>query len=375
MSLENLETDEKYMRLALRLARKGEGRTSPNPMVGAVIVRGTQVVGRGYHHRAGDPHAEVLALRMAGEKSRGGTLYVNLEPCNHFGRTPPCTEAVLKGRIRRVVVGMKDPNRLVAGKGIRRLRRAGVRVEVGVLKDSCRELNAPYGKFITKHRPFVILKAAMSLDGKIATRTGNGRWVSGEASRDYGHFLRQTVDAILVGIGTVRKDNPLLTARPERGKAFKQPLRIVVDSRLRIPLDAQILQTAGRYPTLIATTSSASPAKIRQVEGKAAKVWVLPQDSQGRVNLGKLMQKLGAQGVVSVLLEGGAGLNASVIKKQLVDRFLFFLAPKIVGGVGAPGAVGGEGVRLMRQAIPAEFMRVGRIGPDLVIEAKPKGKE
>jgi diaminohydroxyphosphoribosylaminopyrimidine deaminase / 5-amino-6-(5-phosphoribosylamino)uracil reductase len=367
--------DEKYMRLALRLARKGAGRTSPNPMVGAVIVRGNRIVGRGYHHRAGEPHAEVMALRLAGEEARGGTLYVNLEPCNHFGRTPPCTEAVLKGRVKRVVVGMRDPNPIVAGKGIRRLRRAGVTVDVGTLEESCRELNAPYCKFITEHRPFVILKAAMSLDGKIATRTGDARWVSSEASRDYGHFLRQTVDAILVGIGTVRKDNPLLTARPVKGKVFKQPLRIVVDSRLRIPLHSQLLKTAGQYPTVIATTSSASPAKIRQVEEKKAKVWVLSKDSQGRVNLRKLMQRLGARGVVSVLLEGGADLNASAIRTQLVDRFLFFLAPKMVGGARAPGAIGGEGVGFMRQAAPAEFLRVGKIGPDLVIEAKPKGKE
>jgi diaminohydroxyphosphoribosylaminopyrimidine deaminase/5-amino-6-(5-phosphoribosylamino)uracil reductase len=270
---------------------------------------------------------------------------------------------------------MRDPNPIVAGKGIRRLRRSGIKVDVGTLEESCRELNAPYGKFITEHRPFVILKAAMSLDGKIATRTGDARWVSSEAARDYGHFLRQTVDAILVGIGTVRKDNPLLTARPAKSKVMKQPLRIVVDSRLRIPLHSQLLETAGQYPTVIATTSSASPAKIRQVEERKAKVWILPKDPQGKVNLGKLMQRLGARGVVSVLLEGGAELNASAIRKQLVDRFLFFLAPKMVGGARAPGAIGGKGIGFMRQAIPAEFLRVGKIGPDLVIEAKPKGKE
>jgi diaminohydroxyphosphoribosylaminopyrimidine deaminase/5-amino-6-(5-phosphoribosylamino)uracil reductase len=367
--------DEKYMRLALRLARKGIGRTSPNPMVGAVVVRGKRIVGRGYHHRAGEPHAEVLALRMAGEKARGATLYVNLEPCSHFGRTPPCAQAVWKAGVKRLVVGMRDPNPLVAGKGIRRLRRAGVNVDVGVLGEACRELNAPFCKFITKRKPYVILKAAMSLDGKIATRSGSARWVSSEASRDYVHFLRQTVDAILVGIGTVRKDNPLLTARPAKKKVFKQPLRIVVDSRLRIPLHSQLMQTALQYPTVIATTSSASPAKIRQVEEMKAKVWILPKNSRGKVNLGKLMQKLGARGVVSILLEGGASLNASAIKMHLVDRFLFFLAPKIVGGVRAPGAVGGDGVRSMRQAAPVELLRVGKIGPDLILEARPKGKE
>jgi diaminohydroxyphosphoribosylaminopyrimidine deaminase/5-amino-6-(5-phosphoribosylamino)uracil reductase len=370
-----IKEDEKYMRLALRLARKGMGRTSPNPMVGAVVVRGNRIVGQGFHHRAGEPHAEVLALRAAKEKARGATLYVTLEPCNHFGRTPPCTEAVLKAGVKRLVVGMKDPNPLVAGNGIRRLRRAGINVDVGVLEEPYRELNAPFRKFITTGKPYVILKADMTLDGKIATRSGNARWVSSEASRNYAHFLRQTVDAILVGIGTIRKDNPLLTARPAKGKVFKQPLRIVVDSRLRVSLRSQIMQTAFRYPTLIATTSSASPAKIHQVDQMKAEVWILPKDSKGRVNLGKLMQRLGARGIVSLLLEGGASLNASAIKMKLVDRYLFFVAPKIVGGVRAPGAVGGDGVRFMRQAAPVELLRVGKIGPDLILEARPGDKE
>ncbi len=368
-------TDEKYMRRALSLARKGLGRTSPNPMVGAVLVRAGRAVGEGYHHRAGEPHAEVLALRMAGKKARGATLYLNLEPCNHFGRTPPCTEAVLKAGVKRVVVGMKDPNPLVAGRGIKRLRKAGVVVDVGVLEEACRELNAPFSKYITQGKPYVTLKAALTLDGKIATGSGDSRWISSAASRNYVHALRRNIDAILVGIGTVLKDDPLLTARPEGKTVSKQPLRIVADSRLRISLHSQILRTASRYPTLIATTAAAPPGKIRRIQATKAAVWVLPKDPQGKVNLARLLKELGRQGIVSLLLEGGAGLNASALQSRLVDRILFFVSPKIVGGVKAPGAVGGQGVSRLRDAWLVDRLQARRIGPDLVIEGLLKGKE
>ncbi|MBP1718768.1 MAG: riboflavin biosynthesis protein RibD [Deltaproteobacteria bacterium] len=313
--------DEKYMRLALRLARRGAGATSPNPMVGAVVVRGNRIVGRGYHRQAGEPHAEVLALRSAGEKARGATLYVTLEPCNHFGKTPPCTEAVLKAGIRKVVVGMKDPNPLVSGRGIRRLRRAGIQVEVGEFGEACRELNAAFCKYITSRRPFVILKGALTLDGKIATPSGDSRWITGPESRQEVHRLRQAVDAVMVGIGTVLKDDPLLNVRLSRTRPKHQPLRIVVDSRLRVPLNSRLVD------------------------------------------------------ILSVLLEGGAQINASALRARLVDRFLFFFAPKIVGGVRAPGLIGGEGARRLRDAMPLELLRVRRIGPDLLVEAKLPGKE
>jgi diaminohydroxyphosphoribosylaminopyrimidine deaminase/5-amino-6-(5-phosphoribosylamino)uracil reductase len=228
-----MTVDEKLMRLALRLAAKGRGKTSPNPMVGAVVVRGERIIGRGYHHKAGEPHAEVLALRQAGDRARGATLYLNLEPCSHFGRTPPCTQAILQAGIRRVVAGMKDPNPLVAGKGIRRLRRAGVQVDMGILAAECRELNAPFCKYITTGKPFIILKTACSLDGKIATGSGDSRWISSEESRRYVHHLRLHVDAVMVGSGTVLKDDPLLTVRLSRGESYPQPLRVIVDSRLR----------------------------------------------------------------------------------------------------------------------------------------------
>ena len=367
--------DEKYMRLALRLARRGAGATSPNPMVGAVVVRGNRIVGRGYHRQAGEPHAEVLALRSAGEKARGATLYVTLEPCNHFGKTPPCTEAVLKAGIRKVVVGMKDPNPLVSGRGIRRLRRAGIQVEVGEFGEACRELNAAFCKYITSRRPFVILKGALTLDGKIATPSGDSRWITGPESRQEVHRLRQAVDAVMVGIGTVLKDDPLLNVRLSRTRPKHQPLRIVVDSRLRVPLNSRLVQTACRYPTLIATTRAASPSKIRRLEKVNVEVWALPKNSRGKVNLKILMKRLGDRDILSVLLEGGAQINASALRARLVDRFLFFFAPKIVGGVRAPGLIGGEGARRLRDAMPLELLRVRRIGLDLLVEAKLPGKE
>lgn len=366
--------DEKYMRLALRLARRGAGTTSPNPMVGAVVVRGSQIVGRGYHRRAGEPHAEILALQNAGKKARGATLYVTLEPCNHFGKTPPCTEAVLKAGVRKVVVGMKDPNPLVSGRGIRRLRRAGIQVEVGDSDEACRELNAPFCKYITSRRPFVFLKGAMTLDGKIATRSGDSRWITSPESRQEVHRLRRDVDAVMVGIGTVLRDDPLLNVRLPRTKPGHQPLRIVVDSRLRIPLKSRLVQTAFQYPTLIAATRAASPSKIRLLEKMNIEVWALPKDSRGKVNLKILMKRLGDRGIVSVLLEGGAQMNASALKARLVDRLLFFFAPKIIGGIRAPGVIGGEGFRRMREAMPLELLRIRRVGPDLLVEAKISGK-
>jgi len=360
--------DEKYMRLALRLAKKGMGRTSPNPLVGAVVVKGKTIVGRGYHHRAGEPHAEVLALRQAGRKGRGATLYLNLEPCAHFGRTPPCTQAILAASIRRVVAGIKDPNPVVSGRGIRQLRRGGVTVDVGILREECQELNGPFSKFITTGEPFVTLKAAISLDGKVATRSGDSRWVSSQASRNYVHRLRQAMDAVMVGIGTVLKDDPLLTVRLPGGKKPHQPLRVVVDSRLRIPLHSQLVRTARLYPTLIATTRAASSSRRKWLAQANVEVLILENDAQGHVSLKALMKELARRGVVSVLLEGGSTLTASAVREEVVDRLLFFLAPKIIGGERAPGVVGGEGILRLKDAKPVKILKVRRIGPDFLIE-------
>jgi diaminohydroxyphosphoribosylaminopyrimidine deaminase/5-amino-6-(5-phosphoribosylamino)uracil reductase len=364
-------SDEKFMRLALRLARKGEGKTSPNPMVGAVVVKGKDIVGTGYHHRAGAPHAEVLALRQAGDKAKGATLYLNLEPCDHFGRTPPCTQAILKAGIQRVVAGMKDPNPLVSGRGIRRLKEAGVRVEVGICEKICRELNAAFGKSVTTRTPWVILKAAVSLDGKAATRSGDSRWISSKASRRQVHRLRAAVDAVMVGIGTVQKDDPLLNVRLPGQRTARQPWRIVIDSRLRIPLSSRIVGTAEDFPTLVATTSAAPPGKRERLKKAGVKILVIRGDRQGRVKLRSLMKELGVLGIQSVLLEGGPTLNAAAVKERIVDRILLFVAPKIIGGREAPGMMGGEGVGRMKEALRTEILKVRRIGPDLMVEAKP----
>jgi len=368
LTLFSMTIDEKYMRLALRLAKKGMGRTSPNPLVGAVVVKGKTIVGRGYHHRAGEPHAEVLALRQAGRKGRGATLYLNLEPCAHFGRTPPCTQAILAASIRRVVAGMKDPNPVVSGRGIRQLRRGGVTVDVGILREECRELNGPFSKFITTGKPFVTLKAAISLDGKVATRSGDSRWVSSQASRNYVHRLRQAMDAVMVGIGTVLKDDPLLTVRLPGGKKPHQPLRVVVDSRLRIPLHSQLVRTAGLYPTLIATTRAASSSRRKWLAQANVEILILENDAQGHVSLKALMKELARRSVVSVLLEGGSTLTASAVREEVVDRLLFFLAPKIIGGERAPGVVGGEGILRLKDAKPVKILKVRRMGPDFLIE-------
>jgi diaminohydroxyphosphoribosylaminopyrimidine deaminase/5-amino-6-(5-phosphoribosylamino)uracil reductase len=340
-------------------------------MVGAVVVKGKTVVGAGYHHRAGEPHAEVLALRQAGKRAKGATLYLNLEPCDHSGRTPPCTRSILKAGIKRVVAGMVDPNPLVSGRGIRRLRKAGVRVDVGVWGKECRELNAPFCKFITTRGPLVILKAAISLDGKVATASGDSRWISGEASRKAVHRLRSAVDAVMVGIGTVRKDDPMLNARLPGRRKVRQPLRVIVDSRLRISPESRIVRTAGDFPTLVAATSSASPEKIERLKKARVEVLNVRKNRQGGVSLRALLKELGCRGVQSILLEGGPTLNAEAWEERVVDRVLLFVAPKVIGGKEAPGMIGGKGVAKVRNARGVEILRIRRMGPDLMIEGKP----
>jgi len=370
-----MTVDEKYMHLALRLAKKGMGKTSPNPLVGAIVVKGRKILGQGYHRRAGEAHAEILALRQAGKKAFGATLYLNLEPCAHFGKTPPCTRAILQAGIQRVVAGMKDPNPLVSGRGIRQLRTAGIQVDMGILREECQELNSPFCKFITTGKPFVSLKAAISLDGKLATRSGESRWISSEASRNYVHRLRQVSDAVMVGIGTVLKDDPLLTVRIPRKNLPRHPLRVIVDSHLRIPFHAKLVRTAWRYPTLVATTEATSSSKIKRLAKAKLEVLLIESDAHGRVSLGALMEELARRGVVSVLLEGGSTLNASALKERLVDKLLFFVAPKIIGGQRAPGVIGGEGVLRIKEASTVKIKRIRRIGSDLLIEAALEKKE
>jgi diaminohydroxyphosphoribosylaminopyrimidine deaminase/5-amino-6-(5-phosphoribosylamino)uracil reductase len=363
--------DEVYMRLALDLARCGRGRTSPNPMVGAVVVKEGRIVGQGYHERAGGPHAEVVALREAGEAARGATLYVSLEPCCHTGRTGPCTEAILEAGVARVVAAMKDPNPLVAGRGLERLRQAGLEVTVGVLEREAARLNEVFCKYITTRRPFVVLKVAMTLDGKIATRTGASRWITGPAAREYVHALRDTYDAVLVGRGTVLADDPALTVRLPQGG--RDPVRVVLDSRARLPETARVLQTGSPAPTIVAVTGDAPAERIGRLEEAGARVMVLPGEG-GRVSLPALLEELGRREITSVLVEGGATVHAAALAAGVVDKVVWFVAPKIFGGREAPGPVGGPGVADPAAALALEDVEVTRYGPDICIEGYVRGR-
>ncbi len=362
---------ERWMRLALALAARGRGRTSPNPVVGAVIVRDGEVVGEGYHERAGTPHAEIHALHMAGERARGAVLYVNLEPCCHFGRTPPCTEAILAAGIAEVHMAMLDPNPRVNGRGRARLEEAGVRTIVGELEEEARELNEAFTTYITIGRPFVIAKFAASLDGKIATRTGHSRWISGEEARCRVHELRDTVDAILVGADTVIADDPLLTTRLP-GRECRHPLRIVADSRGRVPTEARIFEPALPGRTLVAATPAFPSERRAALEARGVEVLVLPADPQGRVDPVALLETLGRREVTSLLLEGGGTLLEAFFRAGLVDKVLAFIAPLIIGGRESPTAVAGEGFARLEEAVRLERVRVERVGEDILVSGYPR---
>jgi diaminohydroxyphosphoribosylaminopyrimidine deaminase/5-amino-6-(5-phosphoribosylamino)uracil reductase len=359
------QADHHFMKMALRLAAKGSGLVSPNPMVGAVVVQEGEVVGRGWHRRYGEPHAEVMALKAAGDLARGATLYVTLEPCNHHGQTPPCTEAILAAGVARVVAATPDPNRKVSGGGAAFLKTQGLQVEMGLLEAAARRLNEAWFTWVETDRPFVIAKAACSLDGKIATRTGDSQWLTGPAARALGHKLRHECDAILVGVGTVLADDPQLTARLPRRRT-KDPIRIVLDSRLRLPLTARLLHLKSQAPTLIATTSAAPPKKIQEIEALGVSVLVMSAD-RGRVGLESLMAELGCRQVQSLLLEGGAEILGTFFDQNLVDKFYFFYAPKFLGSHKALGVLGGVGVDRLAKAHQARDLTLGRLGPDLLV--------
>ncbi len=355
--------DEDYMREALRIARNATGRTSPNPLVGAVIVRDGIIVAEGWHREAGTPHAEIHALRMAGELAKGATLYVTLEPCSHFGRTGPCSEAVIRAGIRRVVVGMQDPNPKVSGGGIARLRDAGIEVVCGVLEDEARQLNEPFLKWITTGLPLVAMKVGMTLDGKIATAAGKSRWITNEASRLRTHELRNVYDGILVGIGTVLADHPSLTTRlPDR--TGRNPVRIVVDSQARIPLDTTLL-TDGAAKTLIAVTEQAAPERVEALRKAGAEVIFCGAGPE--VDLRLLMRELGRRDILSVLVEGGGTLHFSMLQEGLVDKVYAFIAPKLVGGRTALTAVEGEGFTELSDAVELEQVRTELLDGDVLL--------
>lgn len=345
MQASNLN-DEKFMQRALNLATKALGRTSPNPLVGCVIVKDEQVVGEGYHLKAGTPHAEVHALAAAGEQARDATAYVTLEPCSHFGRTPPCAEALIRAGVKRVVVAMNDPNPLVSGRGIALLREAGIQVDVGLMSQEASLMNEVFIKAITTDMPFVVYKTAMTLDGKIATETGDSRWVSSEASRHYVHQLRDRYDVILAGSETVRLDDPALTCRLANGR---DPVRLIIDGKLGITETAQVLTSSALSPCIIATTQAASPEKIERLNHlTGVEVW--QYDTPRHVPLEKLLRDLVARGWTSVLLEGGGGLAGTLLKEHCVDKIEFFIAPKLVGGNG-PSPLSGLHIQLMADAL------------------------
>ncbi len=355
--------DEHWMRRALRLAEKGRGRTSPNPMVGAILVKGSKVVGEGYHAKAGEAHAEIVALERAGEEARGATLYLNLEPCAHYGKTPPCAPRVVEEGVGRVVIGMEDPNPLVKGKGIEILRGAGLDVEVGILEKECRRLNEAFCKYILQKVPFVILKVAATLDGKIATRNGDSKWISGEASRRLVHRLRNQVDGILVGIGTVLRDNPLLTTRIRGGR---DPYRIVLDSRLRIPEEAKVIGTSPSK-VIIAATELASRERIEKLEKRGVRILFL-DSKEGRVDLKSCLSKLGEMGIMSLLVEGGSQVNGSFLDEALIDKLILFLSPRVIGDQQAPGIFGGRGGSNLQEAVAIKEMKPKRIGEDILLQ-------
>ncbi|MBT1075893.1 bifunctional diaminohydroxyphosphoribosylaminopyrimidine deaminase/5-amino-6-(5-phosphoribosylamino)uracil reductase RibD [Geobacter grbiciae] len=360
-------SSEKIMGRALTLARRGMGKTSPNPAVGCVIVRDGAIVGEGWHRKAGTPHAEVHALRQAGELARGADVYVTLEPCSHFGKTPPCAEALVEAGVGRVFVGMVDPNPKVSGRGIERLRVAGIDVVTGIREAECRRLNEPFVKHVTTGLPFVILKSAMTMDGKTATASGDSRWITNEKSRRYVHKLRSMVDAIMVGVGTVLADDPQLTARIPRGK---DPVRVVVDSSLRIPSGARMLHQESPVATVIATVSG-DRNRIVGLESAGAEV-LRCHAVMGRVDLRDLLARLGARGVQSILLEGGSELAGEALRAGLIDKCVLFYAPKFLGGAAGLGLFGGPSAERMDGCYRLKDVRVRRFGDDVMIEAYPE---
>lgn len=357
--------DAAFMKQALRLARKGLGRTSPNPMVGALVVRKGIVVGQGYHQKAGGPHAERIALIEAGGKAKGATLYLNLEPCNHFGRTPPCTQMILEMGIKKVVFGMADPNPTVKGGGAEMLRSHGIEVVQGVREQDCRRLNEFFIKWISTGLPFVILKAAISLDGRIATRTGDSKWISNERSRLLVQQMRNQVDGVLVGIGTVMEDDPLLTVRLSKGK-IKDPLRIVIDPRLRISPTARIL--GGYKKTLIVTGREVPISKKKALESKGVEILSLP-DRERRISIKDLLVQLGQRGITSLLVEGGTEIFGSFISEGQMDKLVLFIAPCLIGGQKAKGMIGGTGVSRITEAVRFKEMKVKPWAGDILVEA------
>lgn len=367
-----MTTDEKYMQLALDLAASARGNTNPNPLVGAVIVKDGVIVGTGLHRKAGEPHAEVHAFRMAGEHAKGATLYVTLEPCSHFGKTPPCANLVKESEVSRVVVAMQDPNPTVAGKGIQLLRDASIEVEVGVLEEQSRRLNERFIHNMLTKRPFVISKYAMTLDGKIAAHTGHSKWVTGAEAREDVHHIRHEVDAILVGVGTVIADNPSLTTRLNNRQG-KNPIRIIMDSSLRTPAHANVLNVEEAQ-TIIVCSEEVKQEQISAFEAKGVTVLPVRRDSEG-LHIDDMLEKLYVLGITDILVEGGSAINASFLQSAAIDKYVIYVAPKVLGGRLSLTPIAGYNAATMDEAWDVEFDSFNKLGQDLRIIAYPKKGE
>ena len=365
-------TDQNYMLQAIQLAKQGEGWTNPNPMVGAVIVKNGRIIGKGYHKKCGELHAERNAIASLTESAEGATIYVTLEPCCHYGKTPPCTEAIIEQKIKRVVIGSRDPNPKVSGKGIKMLQEAGIEVIEDFMREECDRLNPVFFHYITMKTPYVVMKYAMTLDGKIATKTGASKWITGEAARAEVQHMRHRYMGIMAGIGTVLADDPMLNVRME---GWKSPIRILCDSGLRIPLDGQIVKSAGKYRTIVAYADSENTeAKRKRLHEMGVETICCP-DENNQVDLKKLMKYLGEEGIDSILLEGGGTLNDSALRAGIVQEVQAFIAPKLFGGMNSKTPVEGIGVRFPSEAVKLKCTDICQIGEDIRITCQVCGKE
>lgn len=359
------------MKRALELAALGKGRVNPNPMVGAIIVKYGKIIGEGYHEVCGKEHAEINAFKNSIEDAKGATMYVTLEPCSHFGKTPPCADKIIEKGIKKVVIASLDPNPLVAGKGIEKLRNAGIEVVTGILNEENRKLNEVFFKYIVRKRPFILMKSAMSLDGKIASKTGDSKWISSLESRVEVHRIRNEFKGILVGVNTVIADNPELTCRIENGR---NPIRIIVDTSLRIPIESKIVQSAKKVETIVITTNESNKEKNRLLEKYGVNV-IKVSKKENRVDLTEMTRVLGELGIDSVLLEGGGNLNYSALQAGIVDKIRVYIAPKIIGGINAKTPIEGEGIEKVSNSINLDKLEVISIDNDIVLEGYIKGGE
>jgi diaminohydroxyphosphoribosylaminopyrimidine deaminase/5-amino-6-(5-phosphoribosylamino)uracil reductase len=362
-----MPSDNDCMRQVFKLAEKGKGKTSPNPMVGAVLVKNGEIVGEGFHQGFGMPHAEIEGLTCAGDKAEGSTLYINLEPCCHYGKTPPCSKALIDAGVKKVVVSILDPNPQVNGKGIQELRAAGIQVEVGVLEQEAKQLNEVFLKWIVKKQPFILLKAALTLNGKMADMDGDSKWITGEKAREKAREMRGWYDAVLVGIKTVLKDDPLLTCRTP---GLKNPVRIALDTRLKIPLDSKLVKTVGEAPFWVATCHP-DPDKVEKLQKAGVKVILLSEEEEGKVSLRALSEYLGACQISSLFVEGGAEVLGGFLKERLVDKIIFFMAPKLISDSGL-GVFQKWRENSIRQALILKNLAVSQIEQDVLIQGYPE---